>query len=193
MVGAKLDWDRLKVFQTVADAGSINAAAKITGPSAMARYRRDLEELERALGHQLFDRSTKGLGLTTGRRRHPENCADHVGLPFSRSLTAQANAARTSSSSAPATGSRPTGWRVTFLSCSRLQPDVRIFFKVLPTTPNLVEGDCDIAIQFEPPSAANIVVASARMAALHSLRCAELPRADTASPKSCQTCRVTSV
>ena len=33
----------------------------------------------------------------------------------------------------------------------------RVFLKVLPTAPNLLEGDGDIAIQFEEPSASNIV------------------------------------
>ena len=63
MGGAKLDWDRLKVFQTVADSGSINAAAKVLGRS-YGKVSKDLEELERALGHQLFDRSNRGLELT---------------------------------------------------------------------------------------------------------------------------------
>ena len=39
----------------------------------------------------------------------------------------------------------------------QLEPDVRLFIKVLPRTPNLAEGDGDIAIQFEKPTAANIV------------------------------------
>ena len=56
MVGAKMDWDRLKVFQTVADAGSINAAAKSLCRS-YSKVSKDLEELERALGHRLFERS----------------------------------------------------------------------------------------------------------------------------------------
>jgi DNA-binding transcriptional LysR family regulator len=38
-----------------------------------------------------------------------------------------------------------------------LEPDMRVFLKVLPTVPNLLEGDGDIAIQFEEPSASNIV------------------------------------
>ena len=60
---SKLDWDRLKVFQAVAETGSINAAA---GPLAMSynKVSKDLEALERTLGHQLFDRSNRGLELT---------------------------------------------------------------------------------------------------------------------------------
>ena len=63
MGGAKLDWDRLKVFQTVADTGSINAAAEALSRS-YGKVSKDLEELERALGHQLFERSNRGLELT---------------------------------------------------------------------------------------------------------------------------------
>ena len=63
MGGAKMDWDRLKVFQTVADTGSINAAAK-TLCRSYGKVSKDLEELERALGHRLFERSNRGLELT---------------------------------------------------------------------------------------------------------------------------------
>src|ERR1700755_676630 len=60
---ARLDWDRLKVFQNVAERGSINAAAKALGLS-YGKVTKDVEELEHALGHQLFERSNRALVLT---------------------------------------------------------------------------------------------------------------------------------
>lgn len=39
----------------------------------------------------------------------------------------------------------------------QLQPNVKLFIKVMPTTPNLAEGDGDIAIQYEKPTAANVI------------------------------------
>ena len=78
--GAKLDWDRLKVFQTVADTGSINAASK-TLCLSYGKVSKDLEELERTLGHQLFERSSRGLELTNVGEdilRSARNMADSV-------------------------------------------------------------------------------------------------------------------
>lgn len=155
MVGEKLDWDRLKVFQTVADAGSINAAAKTLCVS-YGKVSRDLEDLERALGHQLFDRTNKGLGLTTVGEdilRTARTMSDSV-----QSIIDRANGRSPEHLVICARDGIATYWLARHLpELLKTQPDVRIFFKVLPTTPNLIEGDCDIAIQFEPPSAANVV------------------------------------
>jgi molybdate transport repressor ModE-like protein len=153
--GAKLDWDRLKVFQTVADSGSINAAAKVLGRS-YGKVSKDLEELERALGHQLFERSNRGLELTT------------VGEDILRTARSMADSVQTiidrANDSAPdqlvicAREGIATYWLARRLpELLQIEPDVRLFIKVLPTTPNLSEGDGDIAIQFEKPTAANIV------------------------------------
>jgi molybdate transport repressor ModE-like protein len=155
VVGAKLDWDRLKIFQTVADAGSINAAAKTLSVS-YGKVSRDLEDLERALGHQLFDRSNKGLGLTTVGEdilRTARTMSDSV-----QSIVERANGRRPEHLVICARDGIATYWLARHLpELLKIQPGVRIFFKALPTTPNLVEGDCDIAIQFEPPSAANVI------------------------------------
>src|SRR5262245_223957 len=58
-----LDWDRLRVFQAIAEAGSISAAAAQLGVSP-AKVSRDIEELEYSLGQKLFARSTRGMDLT---------------------------------------------------------------------------------------------------------------------------------
>ena len=147
MGGAKLDWDRLKVFQTVADSGSINAAAKVLGRS-YGKVSKDLEELERALGHQLFERSNRGLELTV------------VGEDILRTARSMADSVQTiidrANDSAPdqlvicAREGIASYWLARRLpELLQLEPDVRLFIKVLPTTPNLAEGDGDIAIQFE--------------------------------------------
>lgn len=153
--GAKLDWDRLKVFQTVADAGSINAAAKALCRS-YGKVSKDLEELERALGHQLFDRSNRGLVLTVVGEdilRSARNMADSVQTIVDRSSEKSPDRLVICARDGIA-----TYWLARRLpELLQLQPDVRIFLKVLPTTPNLSEGDGDIAIQFEKPSATNLV------------------------------------
>lgn len=155
MGGANLDWDRLKVFQTVADTGSINAAVKSLNRS-YGKVSKDLEELERALGHQLFDRSHRGLVLTSVGEdilRSARNMSDSV-----QTIIERANERNPDHLVICARDGIATYWLARHLpELFKSQPDARIFFKVLPTTPNLAEGDGDIAIQFEPPSAANVV------------------------------------
>ena len=155
MGGANLDWDRLKVFQTVADKGSINAAAKTLSRS-YGKVSKDLEELERALGHQLFERSSRGLGLTSvgedilGTAR---TMSDSV-----QTIIDRANARNPDHVVICARDGIATYWLARHLpELFKAQPNIRIFFKVLPTTPNLADGDGDIAIQYEPPSTANVV------------------------------------
>ena len=75
-----VDIDRGEFFQTVADTGSINAASK-TLCLSYGKVSKDLEELERMLGHQLFERSSRGLELTSVGEdilRSARNMADSV-------------------------------------------------------------------------------------------------------------------
>lgn len=153
--GAKLDWDRLKVFQMVADTGSITAASK-TLCLSYGKVSRDLEELERMLGHQLFERSSRGLELTSVGEdilRSARNMADSV-----QSIIERASERAPDHLVICAREGIATYWLARRMSeLLALEPDMRVFLKVLPTAPNLLEGDGDIAIQFEEPSASNIV------------------------------------
>jgi len=155
VLGAKLDWDRLKVFQTIAETGSINAAAKSLGRS-YGKVSTDLEELERALGHRLFERSPRGLGLTlVGEEvlRTARTMADAV-----QAIADRASERNPDQLVICAREGIASYWLARRLpELLQLQPDVGIFIKVMPTTPNLSDGDADIAIQFEKPTAANIV------------------------------------
>lgn len=154
MVGGKFDWDTLKVFQAVAEEGSINAAVKSLGLS-YGKVSKDLEELERALKRRLFDRSNRGLQLTP------------VGEEILRAARAMNDTVRSISDGADerdpdelvicAREGIATYWLARKLpELLAIEPNVRILIKVMPTTPNLIEGDGDIAIQFEKPTATNI-------------------------------------
>lgn len=155
MGGSKLDWERLKVFQTVADTGSINAAAKALCRS-YTKVTNDLDELELALGHQLFERSRRGLELTAVGEdilRSARNMADSV-----QSIIERANESAPDHLVICAREGIATYWLARRMSeLLALQPELRVFLKVLPSAPNLLEGDGDIAIQFEEPHASNIV------------------------------------
>ncbi|MEM7442250.1 MAG: LysR family transcriptional regulator [Pseudomonadota bacterium] len=59
----KLDWDALRLFIEVADAGSLSLAASRTGTSAPTLHRR-MADLENVLGTELFVRGATGYSLT---------------------------------------------------------------------------------------------------------------------------------
>jgi len=63
MKGSKLDWDKLRVFHAVAQAGSFTHAADMLNLSQSA-VSRQIGALEEALGLSLFHRHARGLILT---------------------------------------------------------------------------------------------------------------------------------
>lgn len=72
------DWDKIRVFRTVANLGSMSAAALRLGGSVPTISRR-MSDLESDLNTQLFHRSTRGIELTEAGRvllRHANVMAD---------------------------------------------------------------------------------------------------------------------
>ena len=72
------DWDKIRVFRTVAQLGSMSAAAMRLGGSVPTISRR-MSDLEADLNTQLFHRSTRGIELTEAGRillRHANVMAD---------------------------------------------------------------------------------------------------------------------
>ena len=72
------DWDKIRVFRTVASLGSMSAAAIRLGGSVPTISRR-MSDLEADLNAQLFHRSTRGIELTEAGRillRHANVIAD---------------------------------------------------------------------------------------------------------------------
>ena len=72
------DWDKIRVFRTVAQLGSMSAAAIRLGGSVPTISRR-MSDLEAELNTQLFHRSTRGIDLTEAGRillRHADVIAD---------------------------------------------------------------------------------------------------------------------
>ncbi len=59
-----MDWDRLRVFHVVAEAGSITHAGEVLHLSQSA-VSRQIQSLERAMGATLFHRHPRGLLLTS--------------------------------------------------------------------------------------------------------------------------------
>ena len=151
-----LDWDRLKIFQAVAESGSISAAAAKLAVSH-AKISRDIEELEHALGAELFSRSPRGMQVTA------------LGSDILRSVRSMADSANAitqrlkgSDQATKVVIAAQDGMATYWLARKLPQflqthPDVEVEFRVVPDTPNLAGGDGDIAIQYEPPSAPNLI------------------------------------
>jgi len=78
MLAELFDWDKIRVFRTVAFLGSMSAAAIRLGGSVPTISRR-MSDLEAELNTQLFHRSTRGIELTDAGRillRHANVMAD---------------------------------------------------------------------------------------------------------------------
>ena len=58
-----MDWDRLRIFHIVADAGSFSRASEVTDTSQSA-ISRQISNLEYEVGIPLFHRHQRGLILT---------------------------------------------------------------------------------------------------------------------------------
>lgn len=151
-----LDWDRLKIFQAVAEEGSINAAALRLSVS-QAKVSRDMEELEAAIGKELFIRSPRGTHLTplgADVLRSVRNMADSA-----RAIGARIEEVDQSRTVVIATHDAiATYWLAKRLSdLYRVFPDLELNIKVVQDTPNVVAGDADIAIQYDRPTASNVI------------------------------------
>src|SRR6204780_3910419 len=72
---AMVIFEECKLFRDVAHAKSLSRAAQLNGISQSAATQQ-IQELEKRLGIQLLDRSTRPLGLTAGGKLHAELCRD---------------------------------------------------------------------------------------------------------------------
>ncbi|MDR5782118.1 LysR family transcriptional regulator [Caballeronia sp. LZ065] len=90
MNGPDLDWSDVRVFLAIARAGTLGAAARVTGQTQPTMGRR-LRALEDALGHVLFQRTSDGFVLTdegAAVLSHAERMEEEA-LSFTRALAGQ--------------------------------------------------------------------------------------------------------
>lgn len=70
-----MNWDDLRLFNSVAEAGSIAKAARRLGLSHVTVWRR-LQQLEESVGVELFDRTSKGYALSSEGSAFSESIKD---------------------------------------------------------------------------------------------------------------------
>lgn len=151
------DWDDLRFFLALCDAGTLSGAARATGVEHTTVARR-IDALETALGAHLFDRFPKGWSLTA---------AGTALVPYARTLEdgmhALLNAARGASEVAGVVRVSAPPALAACLLAPRLRgpvarlPGVEIDLRAEARTADLMRRQADIALRFARPTSPGLV------------------------------------
>jgi DNA-binding transcriptional LysR family regulator len=151
------DWDDLRFFLALCDAGTLSGAARATGVEHTTVARR-IDALETALGAHLFDRFPKGWSLTV---------AGTALVPYARTLEdgmhALLNAARGASEVAGVVRVSAPPALAACLLAPRLRgplarlPGVEIDVRAEARTADLMRRQADIALRFARPTSPGLV------------------------------------
>lgn len=151
------DWDDLRFFLALCEAGTLSGAARATGVEHTTVARR-IDALETALGARLFDRFPKGWSLTaagTALVPHARKVEDdmHALLNVARGAIDVAGVVRVSAPPA----------LTACLLAPRLRgplarlPGVEIDLRAETRTTDLMRRQADIALRFARPTAPGLV------------------------------------
>jgi len=153
-----MDWDKLRTFHAVAEAGSFTHAGELLGLSQSA-VSRQISGLEESLGAALFHRHARGLLLTEQGELLFKTTQDVLGK------ISTAEAMLTDSKEKPrgelvvtTTVALGTVWLVPRLKeFVKLYPDIHISLRVDDRDLDLAMREADVAIRFHPPEQPNLV------------------------------------
>lgn len=173
-----LDWDNLKVFKVVAEAGSIRSASRklgVSGPTVT----RAIEALEAKLGSELLVRDPKGVRLTP---------AGHIVLKQAEIMKESVDSIVASASDIDSEIEGPihllTGdglgpyWIAPHLAKFHEEnPKIELRLTVAQGNPELEDYNADIAIQFVEPTRSDLI--SKRMGVVHYILFASQQYIDT--------------
>jgi DNA-binding transcriptional LysR family regulator len=152
------DWDDLRYFLALIDAGTLSGAARATGVEHTTVARR-IDALEAALGMLLFDRFPKGWSLTT---------MGNALVPHARKMADDMHGLmRVASGSASLSGavriSAPPALAA-YLLAPRLKdmlrrlPGIEVDLRGETRTTDLMRRESDIALRFHRPTAPGLAV-----------------------------------
>lgn len=154
----ELEWDLIRAFLAVVDAGSMTAAAKQLDTS-QPTLSRQLAALEQRLGSTLFERVGRGLRLTSAGHalvepaRQMQSAANAFSLISLGHNQETAGTVRISASEMTATYVLPP-----ILTDLRLQhPEIQIELAVTNRVENLLEHEADIAVRHAQPEQGNLI------------------------------------
>jgi DNA-binding transcriptional LysR family regulator len=151
------DWDDLRFFLALCEAGTLTGAARATGVEHTTVARR-IDALETALGARLFDRFPRGWSLTaagTALAPHARKLEDdmHALLNVARGATAVTGVVRVSAPPALTACLLAPHLRAPL---ARL-PGVEIDLRAEARTTDLMRRQADIALRFARPTSPGLV------------------------------------
>ncbi len=158
MTGQKMDWDKLRVFHAVAEAGSFTHAGDTLNLSQSA-VSRQISALEESLAVPLFHRHARGLILTEqGEALNRTVREVFAKLAMTEALLAESKEKPAGRLKVTTTHSFGVAWLAprmkTFLSA---HPDVTVSLLLDDTDLDLAMREADVAIRMHPPRQPDLV------------------------------------
>lgn len=158
IVRSSMDWDKLRVFHAVAEAGSFTHAGDALGLSQSA-VSRQISALERSLDVTLFHRHARGLILTEqGERLYRTAHEVFARLAMTEAMLADSRERPSGELKVTATVTFGSTW---------LAPRIREFLELYPeVTVNLILDDeerdlsmreADVALRFRKPTQSDLI------------------------------------
>jgi len=155
---ADFDWALVRSFLAVLDAGSVSAAAKLSG-ARQPTLSRHVAELEAQLGAPLFERTGRGVVPTAAalaivdaaRRMEDAALAVGRGLASARSLTR--GVVRVTTSQVAATWLLPE----VLSRLSREHPEIEVELVASNDLTNLLRREADIAVRMVRPAQQSLI------------------------------------
>jgi DNA-binding transcriptional LysR family regulator len=163
-----LDWDRVRVFHGVAEAGSFTRASETLNLSQSA-ISRQIGALEEDLGTILFHRHARGLVLTEQGELLLESArAVAAKLAATQSLLSESKASPAGHLRINATQGFGSFWLTSHLKeFLDLYPDINVSLLILDTELDLAMREADVAIRLTPPSKPDLIQKRLRTAHTH--------------------------
>jgi DNA-binding transcriptional LysR family regulator len=148
----RLDWDTLRVFRVVAELSSMSAAAARLGESPPTIGRK-IDDLERNLGTLVFNRSTRGVELTTAGRQVLQHVNDMARAAETlHRETSQAGALVTGAITInTGDGIGPYWIAPRLYKFQQDNPRIQVRMTVREDTPDFEVDDATIAVVFSEP------------------------------------------
>ncbi|MGZ5689269.1 MAG: LysR family transcriptional regulator [Caldimonas sp.] len=154
----RFDWALVKSFLAVLDAGSLTAAARLTG-AQQPTLSRHVAELEAQLGAPLFERTGRGVAPTAAAlaiaaaARQMEEGAVAIARGVARSRSATRGSVRITTSEVAATWLLP---RV-LVQLQHRHPEIEVELVASNELTNLLRREADIAVRMVRPAQASLI------------------------------------
>ena len=158
MTGQKMDWDKLRVFHAVAEAGSFTHAGDTLNLSQSA-VSRQISALEEALSVPLFHRHARGLILTEqGEALNRTVREVFAKLAMTEALLAESKEKPAGRLKVTTTHSFGVTWLAPRLkNFIAAHPDVTVSLLLDDTDLDLAMREADVAIRMHPPHQPDLI------------------------------------